>query len=219
MRSATGTRLWLALRQARHVRAHRDAVPEAFAAAIPIESHRKAADYTVAKVRLGIVDALLDAVILVALTLGGVLQWLIDLWARALQEVPDSRLLLSWPTLGDAHERERLSSLFTARGIRAERLELRRGAPSHAGVLAEYGEVDLALDPFPFSGCLTTCEALWMGVPVVTLPRTRPASRQSQAFLTALGRTEWVARNEDDYLRIAADLQARTDWHRVAPKL
>jgi predicted O-linked N-acetylglucosamine transferase (SPINDLY family) len=130
----------------------------------------------------------------------------IDLWARVLQEVPDSRLLLSWPTLGDAHERERLSSLFAARGIAVERLELRRGAPSHAGVLGEYGDVDIALDPFPFSGCLTTCEALWMGVPVVTLPRTRPVSRQSQAFLTALGRTEWIAQDQDDYVHIATDL-------------
>ena len=130
----------------------------------------------------------------------------IDLWARVLQEVPDSRLLLSWPTLGDAHERERFSSFITARGIPVERLELRRGAPSHADVLGEYGDVDIALDPFPFSGCLTTCEALWMGVPVVTLPRTRPVSRQSQAFLTALGRTEWVAHDQDHYMNIAADL-------------
>jgi protein O-GlcNAc transferase len=130
----------------------------------------------------------------------------IDLWSRVLQEVPDSRLLLSWPTLGEEHERERWSSLFTARGISVERLELRRGAPSHAGVLGEYGDIDIALDPFPFSGCLTTCEALWMGVPVVSLPRTRPVSRQSQAFLTALGRTEWVAQGQDDYVRIATDL-------------
>jgi protein O-GlcNAc transferase len=130
----------------------------------------------------------------------------IDLWARVLQEVPGSRLLLSWPTLVDAPERERLGSFFTARGIPAERFELRRGAPGHAGVLGEYGDVDIALDPFPFSGCLTTCEALWMGVPVVTLPCTRPVSRQSQAFLTALGRTEWVAQDHDDYVHIATDL-------------
>jgi protein O-GlcNAc transferase len=130
----------------------------------------------------------------------------IDLWSRVLQEVPDSRLLLSWPTLGDTHERERWSSLFTAQGIPVERLELRRGSPSHAGVLGEYGDIDIALDPFPFSGCLTTCEALWMGVPVVSLPRTRPVSRQSQAFLTALGRTEWVAQGRDDYVGIATDL-------------
>jgi protein O-GlcNAc transferase len=128
------------------------------------------------------------------------------LWARVLQEVPESRLLLSWPTLGDAQEAARLSDLCSAQGIPPERLELRPGAGSHAGVLAEYGDVDIALDPFPFSGCLTTCEALWMGVPVVTLPHTRPVSRQSQAFLTALGRTEWVARGRGEYVRMAAAL-------------
>ena len=82
--TATATRLWLAQRQIRHVRAHRDAVPGMFADAIPLAAHRKAADYTVAKARFGIVDTVLDAAILLALTLGGVLQWLSDLWQRAL---------------------------------------------------------------------------------------------------------------------------------------
>jgi STE24 endopeptidase len=81
--AATLTRLWLAQRQIRHVRAHRDAVPALFAGSIPLAAHQKAADYTVAKARLGIVDTLLDAAILLALTLGGVLQWLSDLWQRA----------------------------------------------------------------------------------------------------------------------------------------
>jgi STE24 endopeptidase len=81
--AATLTRLWLAQRQIRHVRAHRDAVPTLFAGSIPLAAHQKAADYTVAKARLGIIDTLLDAVILLALTLGGVLQWLSDLWQRA----------------------------------------------------------------------------------------------------------------------------------------
>jgi STE24 endopeptidase len=81
--AATATRLWLALRQIRHVRAHRDAVPGMFAESIPLAAHQKAADYTVAKARLGIVDTLLDALILLALTLGGALQWLVEAWARA----------------------------------------------------------------------------------------------------------------------------------------
>jgi len=81
---ATATRLWLALRQIRHVRTHRDAVPGMFAESIPLAAHQKAADYTVAKVRLGIVDTALDALILLALTLGGVLQWLSDLWQRVI---------------------------------------------------------------------------------------------------------------------------------------
>ncbi len=81
--AATLTRLWLAQRQIRHVRAHREAVPAMFVQSIPLAAHQKAADYTVAKARLGIVDTVLDALVLLALTLGGGLQWLSDLWQRA----------------------------------------------------------------------------------------------------------------------------------------
>jgi predicted O-linked N-acetylglucosamine transferase (SPINDLY family) len=132
----------------------------------------------------------------------------IELWVRVLEAVPRSRLLLSWRTFADPHERARIASAFSAHGLEPSRLELRCGAPTHAGVMGEYREVDIALDPFPFSGCLTSCEALWMGVPVVTWPRSRPVSRQTQAFLTAIGRTEWIARGADDYLRIASSLAA-----------
>ena len=79
---ATATRLWLAARQARYVRAHREAVPDSFAAAIPLAAHQKAADYSVAKTRLGVADLLLGVAILLALTFGGLLQWLQDAWER-----------------------------------------------------------------------------------------------------------------------------------------
>ena len=78
---ATATRCWLALRQISHVRAHRDAVPPMFAATVPIDAHQKAADYTAAKTRFAIVDLLVDAAVVVALTLGGGLQALHELWA------------------------------------------------------------------------------------------------------------------------------------------
>ena len=80
--AATATRLWLAQRQIRHVRANRNAVPRMFAESIPLAAHQKAADYTVAKARLGIVDTVLDALILLAFTLGGALQLLSSLWER-----------------------------------------------------------------------------------------------------------------------------------------
>jgi STE24 endopeptidase len=86
--AATVTRLWLAQRQIRHVRAHRDAVPATFSAAIPLEAHQKAADYTVAKARLGMVDAALDAVVLLVLTFGGLVQWLAVQWDRLLPAQP-----------------------------------------------------------------------------------------------------------------------------------
>jgi STE24 endopeptidase len=80
--AATATRLWLSLRQMRHVRAHRGAVPHTFADAIPLSAHQKAADYTVAKVRLGMLEVLIGAGALVLLTLGGVIDWLHLEWAR-----------------------------------------------------------------------------------------------------------------------------------------
>ena len=82
--AATATRLWLAARQMRHVRAHRAAVPAAFADSIPLAAHQTAADYTVAKSRLGVADVLLDVVVLLLLTLGGLLQFLIGQWSRVL---------------------------------------------------------------------------------------------------------------------------------------
>ena len=83
--AATLTRLWLARRQIAHVRAHRDAVPPTFAVAIPLAAHQKAADYTAAKTRLAMVDVLLGAAVLLALTLGGLLQWISSAWARVLE--------------------------------------------------------------------------------------------------------------------------------------
>jgi STE24 endopeptidase len=83
--TAGATRLWLARRQIRHVLAHRAAVPATFAEAIPLAAHQKAADYTAAKSRLGMADVLINAALLLLLTLGGVLQWLSTAWASAFQ--------------------------------------------------------------------------------------------------------------------------------------
>jgi STE24 endopeptidase len=83
--SATAARIWLGQRQIRHVRAHRDAVPATFAQTIPLAAHQKAADYTVAKARLGMLDVLLGAALTLVLTLGGLIQGLSDLWGRWLE--------------------------------------------------------------------------------------------------------------------------------------
>jgi len=83
--AASAARLWLAQRQTAHVRAHRGAVPATFADAIPLEAHQKAADYTVAKARLGMIDVLIGAALTLVLTLGGLIQWLSDAWAAWLE--------------------------------------------------------------------------------------------------------------------------------------
>jgi predicted O-linked N-acetylglucosamine transferase (SPINDLY family) len=129
------------------------------------------------------------------------------LWARVLDAVPGSRLLLKWKELAQTSTYSRMADLFAAAGVGRDRLELRKGS-LHDQMLAEYADVDIALDPFPFGGGLTSSEALWMGVPVVTLPLDRVASRQTLAFLHGIGLDDLAATSEDDYVRIAAALAA-----------
>jgi protein O-GlcNAc transferase len=134
----------------------------------------------------------------------------IELWAAVLRAVPDARLMLKWKSLADAAECARLRQAFGAHGIAAERLEL-RGRTPHAEMLAEYGEVDIGLDPFPFCGGLTSCEALWMGVPIVTLPGSRAVSRQTLAFVTQLDLAALAAPNPERYVALAAELAGDLD--------
>jgi predicted O-linked N-acetylglucosamine transferase (SPINDLY family) len=129
----------------------------------------------------------------------------IETWSRVLKGVPGSRLILKWKTFADQAERARFIEVFGDLGIDAGRLDL-RGVSEHAAMLGEYGDIDIGLDPFPFSGGLTSCEALWMGLPIVTFPGTRPVSRQTLGFLRALGREEWVASDADDYVAKAVAL-------------
>ena len=129
----------------------------------------------------------------------------IALWAEVLKAAPGSKLVLKWSSLADPDARRRLEGLFATVGIEAGRLDLRGPSP-HAAMLDEYGGIDIALDPFPFCGGLTSCEALWMGVPVVTLPGERIASRQTLGFLEALGLGDLAATSGSDYVRIAAAL-------------
>ena len=131
----------------------------------------------------------------------------LEVWSRLLAAVPDSRLVLKWRTFQDAGFCGSVREAFGQRGIAPQRVEL-RGASFHADVLKQYADIDIALDPFPFTGGLTSCEALWMGVPVVTWPQHQVVSRQTFAFLSAIGLQALAARDGDDYLRIAAELAA-----------
>jgi protein O-GlcNAc transferase len=126
-------------------------------------------------------------------------------WARILAAEPNARLVLKWRTFQDATLRDAVHATFARHGIDPARVEL-RGASFHADLLKEYADIDIALDPFPFTGGLTSCEALWMGVPVVTWPQSRVVSRQTFAFLCAIGAPELAAKDADDYVRIAVEL-------------
>jgi predicted O-linked N-acetylglucosamine transferase (SPINDLY family) len=131
----------------------------------------------------------------------------IALWSRVLRAVPDSRLLLKWRGLADPAQQDRLRERFAAQGIAGTRLAF-EGHEPHAAMLRRYAAIDVALDPFPFGGGLTTCEALWMGVPVVTLPGARVASRQSHAILRAILHGAWSAGSADEYVALASALAA-----------
>lgn len=131
----------------------------------------------------------------------------VDLWARVLQECPGSRLLLKSHTLADAGVRRGMLERFKSHGIASDRLDL-RGWSFEGSPLQPYLEVDIALDPFPYAGTTTTCEALWMGVPVVTLEGSRHAGRVGVSLLNAVGHGELVAADEQAYQRIALDLVA-----------
>lgn len=139
----------------------------------------------------------------------------IALWSRVLEAVPLSRLLLKWRHLADPYMHARLRERFARHGIAGERIVF-DGASAHDAMLAQYGEVDVALDPFPFCGGLTSCEALWMGVPVVTLPGSRVVSRQTAAMLRAIGRGAWSAASPDEYVAIAGGLARDTGALREA---
>ena len=134
----------------------------------------------------------------------------LSVWARLLGRLPESRLILKYKGLGDARVRQRILAVFSAAGISPERIGLLPPS-SYADYLATYNDVDIALDPFPFSGSATTCEALWMGVPMITCPGETFASRHGLSHLSTLGLTELIASDLDDYVQravaLASDLQ------------
>ncbi|HEY6892749.1 MAG TPA: tetratricopeptide repeat protein [Rhodanobacteraceae bacterium] len=126
-------------------------------------------------------------------------------WAAILRRVPGARLELGARLLDDPATRAYTLERFAAHGVGAERLGL-HGQRPYRELLAAYRAVDIALDPFPFSGCTTTCDALFMGTAVVTWPSETFVSRQSASLLQRLGRAEWIARDREDYIERAVAL-------------
>ena len=129
----------------------------------------------------------------------------VEAWARILHRVSPSRLVLKYKGMNARSAAEDLAGEFASRGIDPRRVTCLGYSP-HAQLLAAYHGIDLALDPFPYSGCLTTCEALWMGVPVVTCPGETFVSRYSLSHLSNVGLTETIARDVDEYVELAVSL-------------
>lgn len=127
---------------------------------------------------------------------------LISAWCEILRAVPDARLILKTHQFQDAELASEAVARFAAHGIAPGRVEA-RGMSAHRALLAQYADVDIVLDPHPYSGGVTTCEALWMGVPVLTLPGETFASRHSTSHLSNVGLPDWVAPDRAGYIRQA----------------
>jgi protein O-GlcNAc transferase len=128
----------------------------------------------------------------------------IALWAEILAKVPQGRLLLRYNRLFEnAAARANVQALFAAHNIDPARLDFRGRSEDP---FAFYREVDIALDPLNYNGTTTTCETLWMGVPVVTLRGDRHAARVGASLLTAAGLPQLVAEDAASYVALAAHL-------------
>lgn len=127
----------------------------------------------------------------------------IELWSRLLVRIPESRLLIAWRGLDSI--RDEFRARFAQHGVAPERIELHDRQP-FLDYLRLHGAADVVLDPFPYTGGTTTCHALWMGVPVVTLPGETASSRGGASLLHAIGLGALVAETPDEYVDIAAAL-------------
>jgi len=132
----------------------------------------------------------------------------LDLWAGALRAVPNARMVVKARGLDEPELRDRLVAGFAARGVAADRIEPVGFVGAIQDHIARYAGIDVALDTSPYNGTTTTCEALWMGVPVVTLAGDRHAARVGASLLDRFGAREWVARDADGFAAIAAGLVA-----------
>jgi len=134
----------------------------------------------------------------------------IALWSRILAGLPQARLVMKAHALGEEGARRAVHGHFAANGVDAGRVELFGPVASHGGHLGAYRDLDIALDPFPYQGTATTCEALWMGVPVVALAGRTHLSRVSVSVLHRVGLDEWIAATPEEYVRKAIELAQDT---------
>lgn len=141
-------------------------------------------------------------------------QSLLTVWATILRQLPNSRLLLKGKHLSDHEVQRSFLNAFSGQGIDAARICFSPHLPSRLEHLALYNDIDLCLDPFPYNGTTTTLEALWMGVPVLTLRGERHASRVGASILETLGRPDLIAATPQAY--IAAAIRAGSEPEELA---
>jgi protein O-GlcNAc transferase len=129
-----------------------------------------------------------------------------DAWASLLSQLPEARLLLKGLPFSDDPTRASYYARFGECGVPTERVTLLGRTPDRRTHLAQYRDIDVALDPFPYNGTTTTCEALWMGVPVVTLRGDRHSGRVGASLMASVGLDELIAHDVEEYVNIAVRL-------------
>jgi protein O-GlcNAc transferase len=129
----------------------------------------------------------------------------VELWANILNSVPNTCLILKDKIFSGKKTCRYITDMFKQRGIIENRIMLQAADPSPKH-LESYNLIDIGLDSFPFNGLTTTCEALWMGVPVITLAGAGYAARAGLSILSNVGLTELIAKTADQYVSIAANL-------------
>lgn len=137
--------------------------------------------------------------------------YVVGLWSDVVKAVPGSRLLVKNPSLVDEKTRLRYREKFYAQGLSEDKVELIGRTPTRSEHLALYGRIDIALDTFPYNGTTTTCEALWMGVPVITLIGEAHAGRVGKSLLTSARLEYAVAETWEEFVLRAAALAGDLD--------
>lgn len=133
----------------------------------------------------------------------------IKLFVKVMESTKESELILKSISFHEKTERERIRDRFERAGLDPKRLTLLEWVEGGLNHLMRYSTIDVALDPIPYGGATTTCEALWMGVPVVTLAGAGMVGRLSASILEATGHTEWIAKSEAEYVKIARSIQQK----------
>lgn len=142
------------------------------------------------------------------------------LWAKVMQALPNSKLLLEDRAESEAETHERIATALSSHGVGPERIEFLPRVPgfSFAQHMTLYDRLDIALDTIPFNSGTTAFDALWMGVPLVALEGTRVCGRMASSIVKALGRPEWSAKTEEEYVSIvcalAKDVESRKEWRK-----
>jgi protein O-GlcNAc transferase len=135
---------------------------------------------------------------------------ILDAWAEILRRIPESRLLLKFGGLHEPQTQDLFRLQFHERGIESDRICL-EGWLEHRDLLDAYNRIDIALDTQPYSGGVTTCEALWMGIPVITWPGKTFAGRHATSHLMNAGFEQFVARDLNEYVNMSIDWASRLD--------